>query len=172
MLFSPAVGTLFLPAVGPLFCHPSRCSGPQASSPARRQFSVHVRASGFLSPASSSLVVFASRAALPSRSCNATLLSQVLLLRSSWHSMSRRAMALHGSPASLHASPCFDKLFARPRADPRVLFLTILQSSAALARRCAGWFAGLTSTTCVPSSHLSVEVTVSSPPRSLVILLW
>ena len=60
-------------------------------------------------------------------------------------------MELHGSPASLHASPCFDKLFARPRADPRVLFLTILQSSGALARRRAGWFAGLTSTTCVPS---------------------
>ena len=31
-------------------------------------------------------------------------------------------MALHGSPASLQASPCFDKLLARPRADPRVLF--------------------------------------------------
>ena len=33
-----------------------------------------------------------------------------------------------------------DKLFARPRADPRVLFL--LQSSAALARRCEGRSAG------------------------------
>ena len=44
-------------------------------------------------------------------------------------------MALHGSPASLHASPCFDKLFACPRADPRVLFRTLLQSSAALAHR-------------------------------------
>ena len=56
MLFSPAVGPLFLPAVGPLFCHPSRCSGPQASSPVRRQSSVLVRASDFLSPASSSRV--------------------------------------------------------------------------------------------------------------------
>ena len=110
MLFSPAVGPLFLPAVGPLFCHPSRCSGPQASSPARRQSSVLDRASGFLSPASSSLVVFASRVRVVwrspstthsspraarvesvvfSRSCNATLLSRVLLLRSSWHSMIR-----------------------------------------------------------------------------------
>ena len=47
----------------------------------------------------------------------------------------------------------FDKLFACPRADPRVLFRTLLQSSAALAHRCAGWSAGLTSATCVPSSH-------------------
>ena len=47
----------------------------------------------------------------------------------------------------------FDKLFACPRADPRVLFRTLLQSSAALALRCAGWSAGLTSATCVPSSH-------------------
>ena len=44
-------------------------------------------------------------------------------------------MALHGSPASLHASPFFDKLFACPRSDPRVLFRTLLQSSAALAHR-------------------------------------
>ena len=43
----------------------------------------------------------------------------------------------------------FDKLFACPRADPRVLFRTLLQSSAALAHRCAGWSAGLTSATCV-----------------------
>ena len=47
----------------------------------------------------------------------------------------------------------FDKLFACPRADPRVLFRTLLQSSAALAHRCAGWSAGLSSATCVPSSH-------------------
>ena len=52
---------LFSPAVGPLFCHPSRCSGPQVSSRARRQSSVLDQACGLLSPASSSLVVFASR---------------------------------------------------------------------------------------------------------------
>ena len=33
---------------------------------------------------------------------------------------------------------CLDELFARPRADPRVLFRTLLQNSVALARRCAG----------------------------------
>ena len=80
---------LFSPAVGPLFCHPSRCSGAQASSPARRQSSVFDRASGFLSPASSSLVVFAVEGVVFSRSCNATLPSRALLLRSSWHSMIR-----------------------------------------------------------------------------------
>ena len=78
-----------------------------------------------------------------SRSSNATLLSRALLLRSSWHSMALRRRFTRALVS--------DKLFARPRADPRVLLL--LQSSAALARRCEGRSAGLTSTTCVPSSH-------------------
>ena len=64
----------------------------------------------------------------------------------------------------------FDKLFARPRADPRVLFHTLLRSSAALPRRCAGWSAGLTSATCVPSSHCAWRSFCF--PRTLVILLW
>ena len=99
-----------------------------ASLPARRQSSVLDRASGFLSLASSShvlRVVWWSPSTTPSspraarlesvvfsRSCNETLLSRALL---------SPTMALHGSPASLHANPCFDKLFARPRADPRGL---------------------------------------------------
>ena len=91
-----------------------------------------------------------------SRSCNATLLSRVLLLRSSWHSMSRppwHSMALR---RRLMRTLVFDKLFACPRADPRVLFRTLLQSSAALVRRCAGWIwsAGLTSATCVPPASV------------------
>ena len=36
------------------------------------------------------------------------------------------AIALHGSPASLHATLVSDELFARPRADPRDLFRTLL----------------------------------------------
>ena len=89
------------------------------------QSSVLVRASGFFVSSiiqscslARGLVVSQHHCLLPpraarvesvvfSRSCNATLLSRVLLLRSSWHSMSRPPMALHGSPASLHASPCF-----------------------------------------------------------------
>ena len=51
-----------------------------------------------------------------------------------------------------------DKLFARPRADPRVLFRTLLQSSAALARRCADWFAGLTQRHLRPLQPLCLEV--------------
>ena len=105
-----------------------------------------------------------------SRSCNATLLSRVLLLRSSWHSMIRppwHSMALR---RRFTRALVFDKLFACPRADPRVHFRTLLQSSAALARRCAGWFAGLTSTTWIPSSHCAWRS--SCFPRTLVILLW
>ena len=162
----PLTGMLFSPAVGPLFCHPSRCSGPQASSPVRRQSSVLVRASGFLSPASSSLVVFASRVLThPSARCacrercllvilqrdiafSSSCLAVIMALHeplSPWHSMALRRRFTRAL--------VFDKLFARPRADPRVLFRTLIQSSAALARRCAGWFAGLTSATCVTSSH-------------------
>ena len=115
---------LFLPTVGPLFCHPSRCSGPQASSPARRQSSVLDRASGFMSPASSSLVVFASRAArglavsqhhslFSARcACRVRRLLEILQRDITFSSSSLAVimalydpptMALHGSPASLHA---------------------------------------------------------------------
>ena len=181
LVFALLLGMLFLPAVDPLFCHPSRCSGPQASSLACRQSSVLDRASGFLSPASSSLVVYASRAALPSArcACRGRCLLEILQRDIAFSSSSLAVimalhelptMALHGSPASLHASPCFDKLFARPRADPRVLFLTILQRTAALAHRCAGWFVGLTSTTCVPSSLCAWRSFCF--PRTLFILLW
>ena len=123
MLFSPAVGPLFLPAVGPLFCHPSRCSGPQASSPARRQSSVLDRASGFLSPASSSLVVFASRVLTPPSArcaCRERRLLEILQRDVALSSSSLAVimalhvpptMALHGSPALLHASPCFRQAF-------------------------------------------------------------
>ena len=162
-LFLPAVGPLFLPAVGPLFCHPSRCSGPQVlcllvDSPLTLTellascLQHHPVWSCSLAP----LTPPSARCACRERCLFEILPRDVALSSSSLAVIMARheppTMALHGSPASLHASPCFDKLFARPRADPRVLFLTILQSSAALARR-AGWFAGLTSTTCVPSSH-------------------
>ena len=85
----------------------------------RGQSSVHVRASGLLSPASSSLVVFASRVLTPpSARCacrercllvilqRVTLLSRVLLaVIMALHEPP--IMAPHGSPASLHAIPCF-----------------------------------------------------------------
>ena len=85
-----------------------------------------------------------------SRSCNAMLLSRALLLRSSWHSMSRPPWHSMALLRRFTRALVFDKLFARPRADPRVLFRTLLQSSAALARRCAGWSAGLTSPPASP----------------------
>ena len=156
------LGMLFSPAVGPLFGHPSRCSGAQASSPARRQSSVLVRASGFLSPASSSLVVFASRVlTTPSArcACRERRLLEILQRDVALSSSSLAViMALHVPPTMalrrrFTRALVFDKLFGCPRADPRVLFRTLLQSSAALAHRCAGWSAGLTSATCVPSSH-------------------
>ena len=73
----------------------------------------------------------------------------VLLLRSSWHSMSRSRSSWHsmsrspwhGSPASLS-----DELFARPRADPRVLFP---HASSRAARGCV-WF-GCTQHHSLPS---------------------
>ena len=169
MLFSPAVGPLFLPAVGPLFCHPSRCSGPQllrllvdrplsltellASQSGRVRCTCCAWSGGLPAP----LTLPSARCA-----CREYRLLEILQRDIAFSSSSLAVimalhdpptMALRGSPASLHASPCFDKLFARPRADPRVLFRTLLQSSAAMARRCAGWFAGLTSTTCISSSH-------------------
>ena len=157
MRFLPAVGYALFTLCGSALLSSITVFWTSASLPARRRSSVLDRASGFLSPASSSLVVFAPRVRLRvvwwspstthsparaarvesvvfSRSCNATLLSRALLLRSSWHSMSRppwHSMALRRRFTRALVS---DKLFARPRADPRALFFTILLSSAALAR--------------------------------------
>ena len=64
LLFFCTCSSLFTRCGPALFCHPSRSSGPQAKTPARRQSSVLDRASGFLSPASSSLVVFTQTADL------------------------------------------------------------------------------------------------------------
>ena len=101
---------LFSPAVGLLFCHPSRCSGPQllcllGDSPLSLtehlasclrhhpvwSCSLHVLRVVWRSPSTSHSSPRAARveSVVFSRSCNATLLSRVLLLRSSWHSMIR-----------------------------------------------------------------------------------
>ena len=101
---------LFSPAVGPLFCHPSRCSGPQrprlfvGSSVSLTELlasclrhhpvwscSLHVLRVVWRSPSTTDSSPRAARveSVVFSRSCNATLLSRVLLLRSSWHSMRR-----------------------------------------------------------------------------------
>ena len=170
---------LFSPAVGPLFCHPSRCSGPQllcllVDSP--------LSLTELLASCLQHHPVWSCSLALltpPSArcACREPRLLEILQRDIAFSSSSLAvimalheppAMALHGSPASLHASPCFDKLFARPRADPRVLFRTLLQSSAALARRCAGRFAGLTSTTCVPSSHCASRPPGHDPAEALL----
>ena len=201
MRFLPAVGYaldvllhVLSPAVACALLSSITVFWTSASLPARRQSSVLDRASGFWSPASSSLVVFASRVRLrvvwwspsttdsPSSArcaCRGRRLLEILQLDVALSSSvlavimvlhDPPTMALHGSRASLHARPCFDKLFARPRADPRVLLRTLLQNSAALARRRAGWFAGLTRTTCVPSSLCAWRSFCF--PRTLVILLW
>ena len=75
----------------------------------------------------------------------------VLLLRSSWHSMSRSRSSWHSmnrSPASLS-----DELFARPRADPRVLFP---HASSRAARGCV-WF-GCTQHHSLPSPPRAARV--------------
>ena len=61
----------------------------------------------------------------------ATLLVRVLLVRTSWHSMSRppwHSMALW---RRFTRALVFDELFARPRADPRVIFFHALLPRAA-----------------------------------------
>ena len=77
--------------------------------------SVLVRASGFLSPASSSLVVFTtSVVTLPSArcACRERRLLEILQRDVALSSSSLAViMALHGSLASLHVSPCFRQAF-------------------------------------------------------------
>ena len=127
---------LFSPAVGPLFCHPSRCSGPQASSPARGQSSVLDRASGFLSPASSSLVHFTCCAPLHALRVWRALSSRDLATRhcfleffSLWHSMSRPPWHSMTLRRRFTRALVFDKLFACPRADPCVVLVGLLDQS-------------------------------------------
>ena len=80
-------------------------------------------------------------------------------------------MALHGSPASLHASPCVST------SCLLVHVLTHVFSSARFSRARLLWLvvvlvdlAGLTSTTCVPSRLCAWRSFCF--PQTLVILLW
>ena len=118
-LFTRCGSALFTRCGSALFCHPSRCSGPQAKTPARRQSPVLDRASGFLSPASSSLVVFTQTADLRFR---AVLIPGVAACECV--SLASRAPYPHRlrsvAPWFVKGLRCLDELFARPIADPRV----------------------------------------------------
>ena len=154
MLFLPAVGPLF-PAVVALSYQLWVRSFPFFS--VSTAFAATSLTSTCVSACSSQLLRTAA-VRLRHVSCNATLLSRAPLLRSSWHSMSRppwHSMVLRRRFTRALVS---DDLFARPRADPRVLFRTLLH-----VLRVVWWSP---STTLSPLRALRVWRVVVSRARS------
>ena len=160
--FFPAVGPLFIPAVGPLFSffcgdlRPfislSQCTGFFASVST-------ILSSSFLSAGLTS-------GSSVTSSCHVTLLSCVrspASLLCECVKLTPRAPNSHHlcsvMPRSCQGLRCFDELFTRPRAHPRVLLCTLLT--------CCAWPAGLTSSTPLVLRMLCVEVF-----DSRALLLW